>query len=450
MAEIVSGLFGLDPMQIRQQEEKQRQLFANQFAQTYADPYEQANALRGGLLGNAIASFAGGLFGLQSPELKRATTLENILQQTQQEVGSTDPAVLYPALQKRLADAGFGREATQVGMAGQKAIQEAQLNQAKVLSEQAQAKERETQSGYNIARTVKELQPELTNIEKLLEAKDRLTKAGRDTSVIDATIAKETQGALPSIDQRIVQLSTKKSSGTLTEPEKQELDYLDNFKNRVASSSAARNITTVAMGKAEDKFAELAGKYGLERQSGLYDTARGAVNNLSKIDTTINLLKTSDARTGFGAEVIKNIDRAVAALGGKEAAKKASDTELLNALLGSEVFPQIGALGIGARGLDTPAEREFLREVMAGTISMNKDTLIRMAEIRRNIEKRALDNYNQSVDSGELDAFFNYSKTPKQKFTDPSIAKVGNKEYKRPANFTDAQWQQYKQSVGAQ
>lgn len=138
MAEIVSGLFGLDPLQIRRQEEQQRQFFANQFAQTYADPYEQSNALRGGMVGNALSGFLGGLFGLQSPELKRATTLESILQQTQQEVGSTDPAVLYPALQKRLADGGFGREALRVGELAQQAIQNAQLSEAKLQTAEAQ------------------------------------------------------------------------------------------------------------------------------------------------------------------------------------------------------------------------------------------------------------------------------------------------------------------------
>jgi hypothetical protein len=80
------------------------------------------------------------MFGLQTPELKRATDYESILQSTQQELGEevNNPAVLYPALQQKLAQAGFTREAIQVGMVGQKAIQEAGLNQAKIMTEQAQ------------------------------------------------------------------------------------------------------------------------------------------------------------------------------------------------------------------------------------------------------------------------------------------------------------------------
>jgi hypothetical protein len=91
-------------------------------------------------LGGALTRGIGGMFGLQTPELKRATDYESILQSTQQELGEevNNPAVLYPALQQKLAQAGFTREAMQVGMVGQKAIQEAGLNQAKIMTEQAQ------------------------------------------------------------------------------------------------------------------------------------------------------------------------------------------------------------------------------------------------------------------------------------------------------------------------
>ena len=61
------------------------------------------------------------------------------------------------------------------------------------------------------------------------------------------------------------------------------------------------------------------------------------------------------------------------------------------------VFPMIKALGIGARGMDTPAEREFLRQVMTGTISMNKATLIKMTKLRRDISERVVKKYNKRL-----------------------------------------------------
>jgi hypothetical protein len=104
--------------------------------------------------------------------------------------------------------------------------------------------------------------------------------------------------------------------------------------------------------------------------------------------------------------------------------KDVSDTELLNSLLGAEVFPQIGALGIGAKGLDTPAEREFLRQVMTGTITMNKDTLLRMTNLRKKYEEKSLAQYNDAVDTGQLDELFQYSGLPKKKLSAPKTVRV--------------------------
>ncbi|MFK5282133.1 hypothetical protein ACI3PL_21495, partial [Lacticaseibacillus paracasei] len=70
-------------------------------------------------------------------------------------------------------------------------------------------------------------------------------------------------------------------------------------------------------------------------------------------------------------------------LGGKDAAKRATDTEIANAMMGSEVFPLIQSLGIGAKGMDTPAEREFMRSVLTGSITLEKDTLLAMARMRK-------------------------------------------------------------------
>jgi hypothetical protein len=79
----------------------------------------------------------------------------------------------------------------------------------------------------------------------------------------------------------------------------------------------------------------------------------------------------------------------------------------------------IGTLGIGARGMDTPAEREFMRQVLTGTIALNKETLIRMAEIREKIARRAIDTWNIKVESGELDNFFKARNLPKTTITIP-------------------------------
>jgi hypothetical protein len=68
------------------------------------------------------------------------------------------------------------------------------------------------------------------------------------------------------------------------------------------------------------------------------------------------LIESGNATLGIGSSFRQDIDRMKAFFGDEDAIKSASSTALLNALLGQDVFGAISSLGIGARGLDTPAE----------------------------------------------------------------------------------------------
>lgn len=157
----------------------------------------------------------------------------------------------------------------------------------------------------------------------------------------------------------------------------------------------------------ESTYSQQVGKAAGERDVALFQNAEASVDKLATINDTLAQLKSSDAITGFGADVLKDVERFRAQfMGDAKAGKRASDTEILNAMLGSEVFGMIQSLGIGARGLDTPAEREYLREVMTGTVRMDKAALIRLTEIRKKVTERAIDKYNEKVERGDLNKFF--------------------------------------------
>lgn len=207
-------------------------------------------------------------------------------------------------------------------------------------------------------------------------------------------------------------------------------------KARIAAAGASRQ--TVQLPPAESAYQTTVGKSAGEADIASFDLAQRAADDLLKDFNTIDLLKTGKASTGITAELSLGINRLKADIGGdKEAARKVADTELLNALLGSDVFSNIQALGIGARGLDTPAEREFLREVVSGTISLNAETLRRMAEIRANVKERAIDRFNQRVEKGELDRFFQATGREKRKIEKPARPKApeaGGKVFKTEAD----------------
>ena len=93
-------------------------------------------------------------------------------------------------------------------------------------------------------------------------------------------------------------------------------------------------------------------------------------------------------------------------------------------MLGSQVFTLLPTLGIGAKGMDTPAERQFMVAVLTGDISLNKDTLLEMANIRRNLEIRGIQKYNDLVTSGELDPFFAARNRKKKTIEIPSLVPI--------------------------
>lgn len=172
-------------------------------------------------------------------------------------------------------------------------------------------------------------------------------------------------------------------------------------------AGAARSSTTVQLPPAEIEYSKTVGKAAGEADIAAYNAAESAVADLMNDYRAIDLLRSGKPATGITADLELQFNRLKAAVGkDKKALEKVTSTELLNAVLGQDVFKNIQALGIGARGLDTPVEREYLREVVSGTISLNQETLIRMAEIRAAIKERAIDKFNKRVESGELDRFF--------------------------------------------
>ena len=190
-----------------------------------------------------------------------------------------------------------------------------------------------------------------------------------------------------------------------------ELDIKPQIAGAVEAAKAGVQLETGAGIKEATKTGELSATNNMA----MYESANNAVSQVAKIDDLITQIEDSDAITGFGAELFKNVERIKASIGSDVAAGKVTDTEILDAMMGSEVFPLIKSLGIGARGMDTPAERKFLRQVMTGQIDLNKATLLRMAKMRRNVAERSLKRYNKRVDSGSFDNFFKYTGIPKSR-----------------------------------
>jgi hypothetical protein len=195
--------------------------------------------------------------------------------------------------------------------------------------------------------------------------------------------------------------------------------------NDISPIGSPTTIIQMPGQKADIKYREGAGELGVKEDNEIYKAAIEAPRKIENHNETIKQIQKADVTTGFGANLIKNVNRARAQiLNDEKAGKQVSETEKLEAMLGSQVFTMLPALGLGARGMDTPAEREFMVAVLTGSIALNKDTLLKMADIRRNLEIRAIEKYNDLVESGEFDAFFESRKRKKRTVEIPSLVPI--------------------------
>jgi hypothetical protein len=157
----------------------------------------------------------------------------------------------------------------------------------------------------------------------------------------------------------------------------------------------------------EGAYEKRLGEQLAEQDIEFVQTSKQLPFSVQKMDDTLSLIRNPKTRTGKLSGLVTNIDAIKQNfLNVDDSVKEGvGNTQLLDALLGSEVFPMIKALGIGARGLDTPAEREFLRQVMTGTIELNRDTLTKMTMIRRRQFQSIANEYNRQLKSGELSSY---------------------------------------------
>lgn len=159
--------------------------------------------------------------------------------------------------------------------------------------------------------------------------------------------------------------------------------------------------TTVTYG-AQQAFSKTLQEDEAKRLSTIVnETIPKSSQNVLNLQQTLSIIEKGDLNTGLLADIKTNLDRARAIYSkDPELVKRLTDTQLVDAALGADVFKAIGELGIGARGIDTPNEREFLRQVLTGKISLEKSTLIELTKKRLNKEKSVIERYNKDLKSG--------------------------------------------------
>lgn len=227
MAEIVQGLFGVSPELFKQQQDLQFR--AQALAEAKLDP-EQGMIYDAAIRGRNIGRTIGGLLGAEDPMLARQSAENSVLQQVQSSLSPEDiqdPYKLSLAVYQAATQANLPELANN-------AYQNMQVAQNQAI---AQGKDVAITS-KNIAEANKAYREAMPKIVQLSNSLEIAKQSGNKTLTdnIQAAINKEVELNKSSIENRMVELADKKALGSITTAEKEELDYLDDFKTRLAKS----------------------------------------------------------------------------------------------------------------------------------------------------------------------------------------------------------------------
>ena len=134
-----------------------------------------------------------------------------------------------------------------------------------------------------------------------------------------------------------------------------------------------------------------------KRISELYDQAAKAPEILQRAQRVKALLAPgSEALTGAGANWML-VAAKIANQLGINTGNAASDTELLAAQLAASTLDAIKTSGLGSGTGFSNADRDFLERVVGGEITLEADTLRRIADLNERAARRTIERWNATV-----------------------------------------------------
>lgn len=172
---------------------------------------------------------------------------------------------------------------------------------------------------------------------------------------------------------------------------------LAKYKVGESPKAAKTTINVSTGGKIEEAggkaFSEEQGKYLSETLK----TARMAPQMIRDADRAIALIN-SGVFSGKAANFQAEAARTMKAMG-IPVGPEVTNTEQLSALLADKVLNAIHTSGLGARGMDTPAERVYVEKAKLGDKTLDRETLITGANLLRKSAEYAIRNYNDVAGS---------------------------------------------------
>ena len=395
-----------------------------------------ANTLAGGMVTSGLARMA----GLKTPEEEKAEIISDIMQESVN-LDPNDPKSLYILSDKFIA-AGF----PDIGSKFRERGRELDLNQYKALTERGkmQASLQTAATGGRVKEGTTRLVGVMVDGKYTGMQKTQIYTNGEWKDSID-----------PATNEPYMQRQFKADAPSTFAEKKAYIlglaGQIDPATGLPYTEQTLQEMVTVLAGAggvninfaSKDSYDETVGTLLAEKHGKQIDLAEKGPAQIDKLNDVLRTLNQGTPNVGFFSTIKQAMDKAFAAFGSEEAMIAASDTEFLAALLGSDVFPYIQSLGIGARGLDTPAERIFLQRVMTGEITMEGAALEQLTRLRQKYTVRAIQEYNRRVTEEDANGNTYYTRWEKSSgrkldvMEIPKMVRPNKKEYTVPVLDAD-------------
>jgi hypothetical protein len=160
----------------------------------------------------------------------------------------------------------------------------------------------------------------------------------------------------------------------------------------VADKRAGATNVSVNTGKAYgQEFGNLMAKQDIDK----YTIAQNAPKIVQQSLEIKNLIN-KGALTGTGADFALSAAKAFN-LGGANNAEKIKNTEMLVSSLGQNVLNNIKTSGLGAGQGFTDKDRQFLERVVGGQITLDKNTIVQLANLQEKAAKATVNQWNERI-----------------------------------------------------
>jgi hypothetical protein len=146
----------------------------------------------------------------------------------------------------------------------------------------------------------------------------------------------------------------------------------------------------------EKKYGEAFGTKVADRDVALLDTASKAPELAANADRVLSILKQGNVFTGSAADIKLNLAR-VLNIAGANNNEKIANTEMLMSGLARNTLGAVKSSGLGSGQGFTDKDLQFLQDAEGGRITLNAQSIQRLAELSRMAAEKSADTWNTRV-----------------------------------------------------